>query len=68
MAHRFVIKVQYPVKAKKGEARGKGGLLQKCIIFTGSTKEDALADAKAWQDAHNASPYGEIIETGWGAI
>ena len=66
--HRYVIKLQFPVRAKKGEARGKGGLLQKCVMFTGATKDEALADAARWEEAHNASPYGEIIARGWGAI
>lgn len=68
MIERYVIKLQFPVRAKRGEARGKGGLLQKCVIFSGPTREEALRDAKAWEEAHNASPYGEIVARGWNSV
>ena len=68
MSHRYVIKLEYPVRAKRGEARGKGGRLQRCVMFNGATKEEALAEAARWEAAHNAAPYGEIVARGWGAL
>lgn len=68
MSHRYVIKLEYPVRAKRGEARGKGGRLQKCVMFNGATKEEALREALTWRAAHAANPYGVIIASGWDAI
>lgn len=68
MSHRYIIKLEYPVRAKKGEARGPNGRLRQCVIFRGATKEEALADAARWEAAHKADPYGHIIAKGWDAI
>lgn len=68
MTHRYVIKLEYPVRAKRGEARGKNGRLQQCVIFRGATKEEALRDALTWKAAHHANPYGVIIASGWDAV